>query len=262
MKMSALLINRLFLIFGIVCILYYIGMGLAVRFGQSMLWVWLVLGIVCIARFFLARNYVITGIPFPISPVLRRWIHIVIAVGLVCFFAMECFIVSGAFRKPPKDLDAIIVLGALVTEEGPSGALQQRIAAADAYIGENPDVTVVASGGQGENEPMSEAACIASYLNMLRDPKALIIEDQSMDTEQNIRNSLALLGEDAKTVGIVTSDFHIFRSLAIARKMGEGDYTFYGVPARSTVYGFVHYAMREVPAVMAEALQGNLSFEA
>ena len=262
MKMSALLINRLFLIFGIVCILYYIGMGLAVRFGQSMLWVWLVLGIVCIARFFLARSYVLAGIPFPISPILRRWIHIVIAVGLVCFFAMECFIVSGAFRKPPKDLDAIIVLGALVTEEGPSGALQQRIAAADAYIGENPDVIVVASGGQGENEPMSEAACIASYLDMLREPKELIIEDQSMDTEQNIRNSLALLDEDVKTVGIVTSDFHIFRSLAIARKMGGGEYTFYGVPARSTVYGFVHYAMREVPAVMAEALQGNLSFEA
>lgn len=261
MKMSAIAVNRLFLVFGIACILYYVGMGLAVRFGQSLLWVWLVLGVVCIARFYLARPYVLAGLPFPMASGLIRAIRTVIAVGLVIFFAMECIIVSGAFRKPPKDLDAIIVLGALVTEEGPSGALRQRIAAAEAYIGENPDVIVVASGGQGENEPVSEAACIASYLEMLRNPKELIIEDQSADTEQNIRNSLALLGEEVKTVGIVTSDFHVFRSLAIARKMGGDGYEFYGVPARSTVYGFVHYAMREVPAVMAEAAQGNLSFE-
>ena len=260
MKMSPLLINRLFLFFGILCILYYLGMGLAVRFGQSLLWVWLVLGIVCIARFFLARNYVLAGLPFPMAPRLIRGIRIVIAVGLACFLAMECVIASGAFRKPPKDLDAIIVLGALVTEEGPSGALRQRIAAADAYIYENPDVIVVASGGQGDNEPISEAACIAAYLDLLHNPRELIVEDQSADTEQNIRNSLALLDEDVKTVGIVTSDFHVFRSLAIARKMGGDEYTFYGVPARSTAYGFIHYAMREVPAVMAEAVQGNLSF--
>jgi len=203
---------------------------------------------------------VLAGTPFPMAPGVLRLIRTVIAIGLVCFFAMECVIVSGAFRKPPKDLDAIIVLGALVTEEGPSGALQQRIAAAEAYIGENPDVIVVASGGQGENEPISEAACIAAYLDLLHNPKELIVEDQSADTEQNIRNSLALLDEDVKTVGIVTSDFHVFRSLAIARKMGGDEYTFYGVPARSTAYGFIHYAMREVPAVMAEAVQGNLSF--
>jgi len=260
--MNSMTVNRLFLIFGILCVLYYLGMGLAIRFNQSLLWVWLVLGLVCMARFFLARPYILAGIPFPISTGMLRTIRTVIAIGLICFFAMECVIVSGAFRKPPRDLDAIIVLGALVTEEGPSGALRQRIDAADAYIGENPDVIVVASGGQGENEPISEAACIAAYLDILRNPRELIIEDQSADTEQNIRNSLALLGEDVETVGIVTSDFHVFRSLAIARKMGGGNYTFYGVPARSTVAGFIHYAMREVPAVMAEAVQGNLSFEA
>lgn len=259
MKKSAVIVNRLFLIFGIVCIVYYIGMGLAVRFGQSLLWIWPLLGGICIARYFLARKYIAAGEPFPISRKLRRGIRTVIALGLVCFFGMECFIVSGAFRKPPEDLDAIIVLGAKVNEDGPSGALLQRIDAACSYVLENPDTIVIASGGQGEDEPVSEAACIAAHLDRLCDPKELIIEDRSADTEQNLRNSLALLEEDVKTVGIVTSDFHIFRSLAIARKLGG--YEFYGVPAQSTPYGFVHYAVREVPAVMAEAIQGNLAFE-
>jgi len=259
MKKSALLINRLFLGFGIVCIVYYIGMGLAVRFGQSLMWVWPLLGAVCILRWRLARPYIAAGQPFPISKKLRRAIHVVLALGLAFFFLLEGIIVTAAFRQPPAGLDAIIVLGARVNEDGPSGALRERISAADAYIGANPEVIVVASGGQGPDEPMSEAACIAAYLDMLRNPKELIIEDQSTDTVENIRNSLALLGEDVQTVGIVTSDFHIFRSLAIARNLGDHD--FYGVPARSSVYGFVHYAMREVPAVMADAVQGNLSFE-
>ena len=48
---------------------------------------------------------------------------------------------------------------------------------------------------------------------------------------------------DVESVGIVTNDFHVFRALCLARK--NGGFTFYGVPARSTVFGFIHYAMRE-----------------
>jgi uncharacterized SAM-binding protein YcdF (DUF218 family) len=257
MKMSALLINRLFLIFGIVCILYYTGMGLAVRFGQSMLWVWLVLGIVCIARFFLARSYVLAGIPFPISPILRRWIHIVIAVGLVCFFAMECFIVSGAFRKPPKDLDAIIALGALVTEEGPSGALQQRPAAADAYIGENPDVIVVASGGQGDNEPMSEAACIRNELSKRGIEKdRILIEDRSTATAENIAFSKMMMDDPNASVGLITNNYHVFRAERIARAAGLENV--HGIAAEYTGYTLFHYMIREAVCIVVDFLRGNL----
>ena len=37
-------INTLILIFGILCLLYYFGMGFAVRFGQSLLFLWLLAG--------------------------------------------------------------------------------------------------------------------------------------------------------------------------------------------------------------------------
>lgn len=43
-------INTLILIFGILCLLYYFGMGFAVRFGQSLLFLWLLAGLACIAR--------------------------------------------------------------------------------------------------------------------------------------------------------------------------------------------------------------------
>ena len=45
MKKSSVIVNNLFLIAGILCLLFYLTEGITVRFGQSMLWVWLVLGL-------------------------------------------------------------------------------------------------------------------------------------------------------------------------------------------------------------------------
>ena len=38
------IINDIILVLGILCILYYLGMGFAVRFGQSLLWLWPLMG--------------------------------------------------------------------------------------------------------------------------------------------------------------------------------------------------------------------------
>ena len=46
-------INRLFLYAGILTLIYYLGQGITVRFGQSLLYLWLMLSAVCFGRFFL-----------------------------------------------------------------------------------------------------------------------------------------------------------------------------------------------------------------
>ena len=153
-------INRLFLFAGILTLLYYLGQGITVRFGQSLLYLWLMLSAVCFGRFFLWREAWKRGKSAPLPRPWLRAVNTVVIAAVAVFLAVECLVFSGAFQKPPEGLDAILVLGARVDENGPSGSLRQRISAARVYLEENPDTICIASGGQGEDEPMSEAECI------------------------------------------------------------------------------------------------------
>ena len=252
-------INTLILIFGILCLLYYFGMGFAVRFGQSLLFLWLLAGLACIARFVIFDPSIRTGKPLPFSDRLLKIVHICLAVGFAVFVFAECFICSGAFVEPEGGLDCIIVLGAKVNGTEPSGALAQRIDAAAEYLMANPDTVCIASGGQGDDEGISEAECIRRYLiNYGIDPERVLLEDKSTSTLTNIENSLKLLPEGAENIGIVTNDFHIFRALATARHVSALNFS--GIPASSTGYGFTHYALREFFAVGAGLIKGELSF--
>lgn len=250
--------NIFVLILGVLCIAYYIGMGLAVRFGQSLLFLWPLVGVACIVRYILVRRAIVTGKPLPIPRPLIIALRVCVVVFLAFFIFVECFICSGAYTETPAGLDCIIVLGARVNGRVPSGALTQRIWAAEEYLRANPDTLCIASGGQGDDEEISEAYCIREKLTELGvDPDRILLEDRSTDTVSNLANSLALMPADTRTVGVVTNDFHIFRALCTARQLSG--LTFCGVPAQSTVYGFLHYAMREFFAVVVGALQGELS---
>lgn len=258
MKKSSVVVNRLFLIAGILCILFYLTEGITVRFGQSMLWVWLVGGLGCIARWFLWKRAWKQGkrAPFP------RWliytVRVLAVLALAVFAYVESFVLSAAFQKAPDGLDAIVVLGARVEADGPSGSLNERIDAAADYLRRNPDTLAVASGGQGEDEPMSEAACIRDHLiaaGISQD--RILTEDTSTSTVENLRNSFALLGDQVQSVGIVTNDFHIFRAVRVGQALG--DYEICGVPARSFPFGFIHYAVREFFAISVSFLRGNMA---
>jgi uncharacterized SAM-binding protein YcdF (DUF218 family) len=257
-RVLQIIFNILVLIFGIVCILYWLGMGLAVRFGQSLLWLWPVVGCACILRFILVAHSLHTGRQLPFPPRMIKLFRICLCIFLAVFIAGEVIICSGANTKAESGLDCIIVLGAKVNGTQPSGALTQRIRAAADYLRDNPDTVCIASGGQGDDEGISEAECIAMNLEELGiAPARIILEDQSTDTQSNLKNSLALLPDGCTNIGIVTNDFHIFRALCTARKLS--DLHFSGVPAQSTPYGYVHYAMREFFATAHALAKGEIA---
>ena len=258
MTKGALRLNRFFLIAGILTLLYYLGMGITVRFGQSLLYLWPMLSAVCFARYFLWKRAWKQG---KSSPLPRGWltaVNIVVWAAIAVFFGVECFVLSGAFHTPAEGLDAVIVLGARVNDDGPSGSLRERIEAAAEYLEANPDTVCIASGGQGEDEPMSEAQCIYEGLVAAGiDPSRIQLEDRSTSTYENLQNSLPMLGEDVQTVGIVTSDFHVFRALCLARSFGGySGWEFSGIPARSSFFGFIHYAMREFFTLSVSLVRG------
>ena len=259
MKKGAVIINRIWLILGICCILFYLAEGILVRFGQSMLFIWLLAGLVCAARWWLWRRAWRQGREHPFSRGVLICIRVVLVICLAFFLFVESFVVSWAVRKPEAGLDAIIVLGARVNEDGPSGSLRQRIDAAAWYLRDNPDTMAVASGGQGNDEPMSEAECIRRELEARGiAPERILTEDRSTSTAENLANSIALLDGRARRVGVVTNDFHIFRAVCLGRA-GCG-VTLSPVPARSTLPGFVHYSVREFFALCLQYVRGELAF--
>ena len=140
-------------------------------------------------------------------------------VGYVC-------IREGSVAKavPEADqYDAIIVLGAQIKPDGsPSVQLSWRLdAAAEAY--RQKPVPVVVCGAQGKDEPMTEAEGMKKYLTESGIPEQDILQDpDSFNTRQNLKNAASLLSSlpSVKKVLIVTSDYHVPRSLALARDQG------------------------------------------
>ncbi len=243
------MLKLLYFAAGAACTGYYFLLGHASRFGLSMAWMWPVLGAAFIASGALCDR------PFP------RWLRWGwrggILLGMVWLTALLCPVVSGMTQSAPANMDYLIVLGARVEQDGPSPALTRRLNAAMAYLENSPDTLVIASGGQGSDEPVSEAECIRSEL-IRRGiaPERILIEDKSTDTMQNIAYSMALMDDHSKSAGIVTNNFHVWRAERLAKAAGLENAR--GIAAQYTGYTLFHYMVREVICITVEFLRGNL----
>jgi len=90
-----------------------------------------------------------------------------------------------------------------------------------------PDVQVVVSGGQGPDEPTTEAQAMYDYLVEYGvEPERIWQEDQSHNTWQNVRYTLALLeekGADTSAgVVLVSSGFHLTRARMLWERASGG----------------------------------------
>jgi uncharacterized SAM-binding protein YcdF (DUF218 family) len=128
---------------------------------------------------------------------------------------------KAARQEPPKEVGHLIVLGAKLNGDVMSLSLYYRVREALQYLQENPETKVVVSGGQGPDEWITEAEAMANYFieNGIAKER-IILEDLSTTTLENISFSREILGVDIKEVVIVTNDFHLYRSMVIARRQG------------------------------------------
>lgn len=151
---------------------------------------------------------------------LDKVIKTLICIGLVVFFVIEGIIICYP-KKSIESTDYIIVLGAGLNNRNElSQTLRDRLNAALYCISEyNKDSYIVVSGGQGEDEDMSEAEAMEGYLLEKGVSKDRIIkEDKSRNTFENFKFSKEKIEEHSNkelkdvSVKIVTTDFHAFRS--------------------------------------------------
>lgn len=172
-----------------------------------------------------------------------RGLSAVLVAGLVFFGCVEFMIAGQMNASAQPGLDYIIVLGAQVREDGPSAILKYRLDCAVKYLQESPETVCIVSGGQGYNEPFSEAEGMREYLVSRGISKERIIkEDQSKTTEENIINSMEYI-EGAASVGVITNDFHVFRAMQIADDLGLEDAS--GIAAGSPALYLPNNMLRE-----------------
>ena len=148
--------------------------------------------------------------------------------------------------------NAVIVLGAGLRGENLSLILKNRLDAAIEYYNRNPDAVIVVSGGQGNDEAISEALAMERYLYEQGIPLSKIIkEENSTSTEENFKFSKAILDERFEgeyTVAFVTDDFHIYRAGKTAERAGIKNVTH--THSTGAVSTFLPNGFREFCAVM------------
>lgn len=185
---------------------------------------------------------------------------ILAASGVVCLMAaMNIITTSG---QPDWDRaetsEYAIVLGAAVRENSQaSRIMRQRLRAAMEFMERNPEALVILSGGQGEDEPTSEAQCMYdTILEMGADPQRLLLEDGSFNTRENLTNSNAIIASRGGTdmpITLITSEFHQRRADFIADSVGLDTCP---VSAHTDQWFYrVNYTLREVFAFVKAYLQ-------
>ena len=241
----------IWMIVGILCVLYCLALAIT---GGTGTWFFLIWGIMGIA-------FTLWGIfRGRIWHVMPHWLNItagtLFLLMLAVFLFTEGCIISGFSKNTDKELDYIVVLGAQLKTTGPSRVLQYRLDTAYEYLTAHPDTKAIVSGGQGSNEPASEAQGMYDYLVKRGiEPGRIVLEDKSVNTEQNIRFSKEFLQADADKVGIVSNNFHVFRAVKLAKAAGYRNVV--GIAAPATAFYLPNNMLREFFGVVKDFLMGH-----
>ena len=220
--------------------------------------------LVCICLILIILFYTLmplVGLKYPaFAKIATKTATVILLIGLLVVGITEAIIIEASFGDPNEQVEYMVVLGAKVRESGPSQSLWDRILGAYAYMDAHPDVIAVVSGGQGPDEPMTEAKSMYQELvNLGIDPQRIWLEETATSTWENLNFSLNLI--EAKTgirptkLGVLSSEYHLYRASLFADACGVD---FVGIPARtSRLSQAINHFMREVAGVWHYLLLGG-----
>lgn len=147
---------------------------------------------------------------------LRKILLTLLGVGMIFFGALEIVIALHDGTNVVGDPQVMVIFGCQVKPDGPSILLRDRLDTALEYLEDHPDMTVVVTGGKGDDEHMSEAQCMYNYLAEHGvNGENIYMEDQSRNTWQNANYTLDLLEQNGYDITddviLVSSGFHLAR---------------------------------------------------
>lgn len=231
---------------GILCLLYFIALLVYSGFTSAFYLIWPVMAAGFLLLGWLFRIHFFGQLPAPV----RAGLTVLVALGLLFFLAVEGMILKASLQMPDAAQDYVIVLGAHVRPTGPSRALALRLDKALEYAADNPDTVFIVSGGQGINEPCTEASAMRDYLvsRGLKEDQ-ILLEEHSTNTRENLTFSKEMIPEGA-SVGIISNSFHICRAVHLAESLGIKNAS--GIPARSDLPTQPANLLREFFAVVKD----------
>lgn len=149
---------------------------------------------------------------------------LLIVCGVGGFLLLLGVVLQGSRDGIQGNPEIMIVLGCQVMPSGtPSQSLADRLNKALSYWAENPEILIIVSGGQGDNEPTTEAYAMAQYLiNGGVDQTQIFQEGNSRNTHQNLSYTMALMVQEGLTgdIVIVSSGFHLTRAKMLWGRVG------------------------------------------
>ena len=177
------------------------------------------------------------------------------------------FGVRAAKHIPAFDKDYILILGSKIRSDGSLTPLLRGRAdravefAAMQKEATGKDLNFVPSGGKGSDEVMAEGDAIGKYLLEKGVPKEqILVENESLNTYENIRNSMKLIKErsndetDVK-VAFSTTNYHVFRAGLIAYEQGH---QLEGIGSTTRQYFWVNAFIREFIATLVSEKRHHL----
>jgi len=157
----------------------------------------------------------------------------------------------------PGKLDYVVVLGAGLIGDKVTPLLASRIEKGIAIYQKHPSSKLIMSGGQGPDEIIAEGQAMANYALEKGVPaEDILIENQSTNTEENLKFSYALMKPGSR-FALITNYYHVFRALLLARKL---KIKCIGYGARTKFYFSLNAFIREFVGFLVMTKKAHLLF--
>jgi len=222
------------------------------------------LGIICFGIAGLICVYFLIGLlkkhRFMTAKVLGTVVTALVILGLLLVGGTLAVVVRASLGDTQTHCEYIVVLGAKVNGTSPSLSLNDRIRTAAQYLKSHPGTVAILSGGQGPDEGISEAQCMYEQLTQQGIPdERLWLEEQATSTWENLQYSLDMIeektGNRPKILGIISSEYHLFRAGMFAADCGVKAV---GIPAPTAWVSLrLNYFLREVAGVWHYLILGG-----
>ncbi|NAN10821.1 YdcF family protein [Staphylococcus epidermidis] len=191
----------------------------------------------------------ISTIPLIIINSLALWAAIIAFSTIYSFIGYLSWSTVFENHQYYKHVKLIMVLGAGIFSEEVTTLLAARLdKALSVYHSQRTKPIIIVSGGQGPDEPISEALAMKRYLIAHNVPENhIFMENQSTNTRTNFLYSKSIIHSMMPTSSqmlCVTSQFHVLRALKFAKKAhlsfdGIGSRTPYHFLAQSMIIDFL-----------------------
>ena len=143
------------------------------------------------------------------------------------FGMINCSLIA-AKHKCSYDKDFVVILGCRIRKDGSltpllKGRADKAIDFVKKQAENGKQAKLICSGGQGNDEVMSEGEAIKRYaLEQEIDEEHIIVEDKSKNTLENMKFSKAIAEKivDEPTMAFSTTGYHVFRSGVTAVNSG------------------------------------------